>query len=122
MSQANPTWGTPRIIGELRKIGISVSEATVDRYRIKRKGSPSSTWKAFLTNEVKAMASIDFFTVPTATFRVLYVFAVLIHERRRVVHFNITELPTGSWTAQQIIEAFPWDSAPKYLIQDNDWI
>ena len=122
MSQANPAWGTPRIIGELKKIGISVSKATVDRYRIKRKRSPSPTWKAFLTNEVKAMASIDFFTVTTATFRVLYVFVVLLHEMRRVVHFNITEHPIGSWTAQQIIEAFPWDSAPKYLIRDNDRI
>lgn len=122
MSQANPTWGTPRIIGELKKIGISVSKATVDRYRMKTKGSPSPTWKAFLTNEAKAMASIDFFTVPTATFRVLYVFVVLLHERRRVVHFNVTENPSGAWTTQQIVEAFPWDSAPKYLIRDNDRI
>ena len=122
MSQANPTWGTPRIIGELKKIGISVSKSTMDRYRIERKASPSPTWKAFLTNEAKAMASIDYFTVPTATFRVLYVFVVLLHERRRVVHFNVTENPGGTWTTQQIVEAFSWDSAPKYLIRDNDRI
>jgi transposase InsO family protein len=122
MSQANPTWGTPRIIGELKKLGISVSKATVDRYRIKSKGSPSPTWKAFLINEAKAMASIDFFTVPTAIFRVLYVFVVLIHERRRVVHFNVTENPSGTCTTQQIVEAFPWDTAPKYLLRDNDRI
>jgi hypothetical protein len=76
----------------------------------------------FLANEASAIASIDFFTVPTATFRVLYVFVVLIHERRRVVHFNVTENPTARWTAQQIVEAFPWDSAPKHLIRDNDTI
>ena len=96
MNKANPTWGTPRIIGELKKIGVAVSKATVDRYRVKRKGRPSPTWKAFLNNEAKAMASIDFFTVPTATFRVLYVFVVLIHERRRVVHFNVTKNPSGT--------------------------
>lgn len=122
MSQANPTWGTPRIIGELKKIDISVSKATVDRYRIKRKGNPSPTWKSFLTNEAKTMASIDFFTVPTATFRVLYVFVALIHERHRVVHFNVTENPSGTWTTQQIIDAFPWEDVPKFIIRDNDRI
>jgi putative transposase len=122
MSRANPTWGTPRIIGELAKLGIHVCKATVDRYRIRRRGPPSPTWKAFLSNEAKGIAGIDFFTVPTATFRVLYVFIVLRHERRRVVHFNVTENPTASWTAQQIVEAFPWDAAPKYLLRDNDCI
>ena len=122
MSRANPTWGTPRIIGELAKLGISVCKSTVDQYRIRRSGTPSPTWKSFLANEASAIASIDFFTVPTATFRVLYVFVVLIHERRRVVHFNVTENPTARWTAQQIVEAFPWDSAPKHLIRDNDTI
>lgn len=122
MSQANPFWGTPRIIGELAKLGITVCQATVDKYRIRKKGPPSSTWKAFLTNEAKAIAGIDFFTVPTATFKVLYVFIVLTHDRRRVVHFNVTENPTALWTAQQIVEAFPWDTAPKYLLRDNDQI
>ena len=122
MNQANPTRGTPRIIGKLKKIGIAVSKATVDRYRIKGKRNPSPTWKAFLTNEVKAMASIDFFAVPTATFRVLYVFVALLHERCRVVRFNVMQNPTGTWTTQQMIEAFPWDSAPKYLIRNNDRI
>ena len=122
MSRANPLWGTPRIIGELAKLGIAVCQATVDKYRIRKKGPPSPTWKAFLTNEAKAIAGIDFFTVPTATFRVLYVFVVLIHDRRHVVHFNVTENPTAMWTAQQIVEAFPWDFAPKYLLRDNDQI
>jgi putative transposase len=122
MSRANPTCGTPRIIGELAKLGISLCKSTVDRYRAPRSGTPSPTWKSFLTNEASAIASIDFFTVPTATFRVLYVFVGLIHERRRVVHFNVTENPTARWTGQQIVEAFPWDSAPKHLIRDNDTI
>ena len=122
MSQANPTWGTPRIIGELAKLGITVCKTTVDKYRVRRKGTPSPSWKTFLSNEVKAIAGIDFFTVPTATFRVLYVFVVLMHERRQVVHFNVTEHPTARWTAQQIVEAFPWDSAPRHLIRDNDAI
>ena len=122
MSRANPTWGTPRIIGELAKLGISVCKSTVDQYRTRRSGTPSPTWKSFLANEASAIASIDFITVPTATFRVLYVFVVLIHERRRVVHFNVTENPTARWTAQQIVETFPWDSAPKHLIRDNDTI
>jgi len=122
MSCANPTWGTPRIIGELAKLGITVCKATVDRYHIRRRGPPSPTWRTFLSNEAKGIAGIDFFTVPTANFRVLYVFIVLMHERRRVVHFNVTENPTASWTAQQIVEAFPWDTAPKYLLRDNDCI
>lgn len=122
MSQANPTWGTPRIIGELAKLGITVCKTTVDKYRARREGSPSPTWKTFLWNEAQAIAGIDFFTVPTAKFRVLYVFIVLMHERRRVAHFNVTENPTARWTAQQIVEAFPWDSAPKYLLRDNDSI
>lgn len=122
MNQANPTLGTPRIIGKLKKFGIAVSKATVDRYRIKGKRNPSPTWKAFLTNEVKAMASIDFFAVPTATFRVLYVFVALLHERCRVVRFNVMQNPTVTWTTQQMIEAFPWANTPKYVIRDNDRI
>ena len=122
MSHANPTWGAPRIIGESAKLGITVCKTTVDKYRVRKKGTPSPSWKTFLSNEVKAIAGIDFFTVPTATFRVLYVFVVLMHGRRRVVHFNVTEHPTARWTAQQIVEAFPWDSAPRHLIRDNDGI
>jgi hypothetical protein len=101
------------MIGELAKLGITVCQATVDKHRVQRKGTPSPSWKKFLSNEAKAIAGIDFFTVPTATFRVFYVFVVLVHERRRVVHFNVSGNPTAQWTAQQIVEAFPWDSAPE---------
>lgn len=122
LSRSNPTWGTSRIIGELAKLGIRVFKRTVDKYRVRRKGTPSPSWKAFLSNETKAIAGMDFFTVATATFGILYVFVVLMHKRRRVVHFNVTANPTATWTAQQIVEAFPWNSAPKYLIRDNDSI
>ena len=88
--------------------------------RVRKPSSP--TWKAFLNNHVQDIVACDFFTVPTATFRVLFVFIILAHERRRIVHFNITEHPTAQWTAQQIVEAFPWDTAPRYLLRDRDAI
>jgi hypothetical protein len=123
MAQANPLWGAPRIHGEMRKLGIGISERTVSRLmpRARRK-PPYQTWHTFLTNHVGTLASIDFFSVPTATFRVLYVFVVLAHDRRRVLHFNVTEHPAAAWTAQQIVEAFPDASAPKYLMHDRDRI
>jgi hypothetical protein len=85
-----------------------------------RRKPPSQTWRTFLRNHLADLVSVDFFVVPTATFRVLYVFAVLLHHRRRVVHVNVTETPTAAWTAQQIVEAFPDDSAPRYLLRDRD--
>ena len=88
----------------------------------KRTGPPSPTWRTFLDQHVRDLVSIDFFIVPTATFRVLFVFIVLAHDRRRIVHFNVTEHPTAQWTAQQIVEAFPFDTAPSYLIRDGDGI
>jgi len=120
MSSGNPLWGAPKIHGELLKLGIDVSPATVAKYMIRHRKPPSQTWKTFLHNHVKDMASIDFFTVPTATFRLMYVFIVLSHERRRVVHFNITDSPSAAWTGQQIIEAFPWDTAQRFLLRDRD--
>ena len=122
MSQANPLWGAPRIHGELLKLGIEVAQSTVAKYLPRQRKPPSQTWRTFLTNHISQMASIDFFTVPTATFRVLFVFLVLSHDRRRLVHFAITEHPTQEWTAQQIRNAFPWDEAPKYLLRDRDAI
>ena len=109
MAQANPLWGAPRIHGELIRLGIEVSERTVSRLMPKGRKPPSQMWRTFLDNHFRTMVSIDFFTVPTSTFRVLFVFVVLAHNRRRVIHFNVTEHPTAAWTAQQIIEAFPED-------------
>jgi transposase InsO family protein len=120
MSRDNIGWGAPRIHGELRMLGIHVSQATVAKYMLRHRKPPSQSWRTFLKNHAKKMVSIDFFTVPTATFRILYVFLVLRHERRQVAHFNTTEHPTAQWTAQQMIEAFPWDSAPHYLLRDRD--
>jgi len=122
MSQANPLWGAPRIHGELLKLGIEVAQSTVAKYLRRRGKPPSQTWQTFLTNHVEQMASIDFFTVPTATFRILFVFVVLSHARRRVVHFHVTEHPTLEWTMRQLREAFPWDQAPRYLLRDRDAI
>jgi hypothetical protein len=122
MWRANPTWGSPRIVGELRRLGITVAKSTVEKYRPHIRKPPSPTWKAFLTNHVKDIVACDFFTVPTTTFQVLFVFIILAHERRRIVHFNITEHPTAQWTAQQIVDAFPWDTAPRYLLRDRDSI
>ena len=123
MAEANFPWGAPRIHGELLKLGIEISERTVSNLMPRRKARPpSQTWQTFLKNHMMNMVSIDFFTVPTATFRILFVLVILSHSRRKVVHFNATSHPTAEWTAQQIIEAFPWDTAPKYLLRDRDSI
>ena len=122
MSIANNLWGAPRIHGELLKLGFEVSQATVRRYMKKHIKPPSQTWRTFLTNHMHNTASIDFFVVPTITFKLLFVLVVLSHDRRKIVHFNVTASPSAAWTGQQIIEAFPWDNAPKYMIRDNDSI
>jgi transposase InsO family protein len=122
MSRANPLWGAPRIHGELAKIGIEAAQSTVARYMIKHREPPSPTWRAFLKNHLDGIAAIDFFTVPTATFRVLFVFVVLAHDRRRILHVNVTANPSAEWTARQIVNAFPGDCAPKYLLRDRDAI
>jgi len=120
MSQGNPLWGAPRIHGELLKLGIEISQAAVSKYMVRHPKPPSQSWRTFLINHAKDIASIDFFTVPTATFRVLYVFLVLGNARRKIIHFNVTETPSSVWTGQQIVEAFPWEQAPRYLIRDRD--
>jgi putative transposase len=122
MAAANAFWGAPRIHGELLKLGIEISERTVSRLMPKSRKPPSQTWRAFLHNHVRDLVSIDFFTVPTVSFRVLFVFVVLAHDRRRIVHFNVTEHPTAGWTGQQLMEAFPEDTAPRYLLRDRDKI
>jgi putative transposase len=122
MSQANPLWGAPRIHGELLKLGIAVAQSTVARYLSRFRKPPSQTWRTSLTNHLAPTVAIDCFTVPTATFRVLFVFVVLAHKRRWVVHFGVTEHPTQEWTMQQMREAFPWDQAPRYVLRDRDAI
>jgi hypothetical protein len=122
MSAANALWGAPRIHGELRKLGIEISERTVSRLLRQRPTHPSQTWRTFFANHVTALVSMDFFTVQTVTGRVLFVLVLLAHERRRIVHFAITEHPTARWTAQQLIEAFPEDTAPRWLVRDRDSI
>ena len=120
MSLANPLWGAPRIHGELLKLGIKVSQATVAKYMVRQRKPPSQTWRTFLNTHARQLVSTDFFVVPTVSFRILFVFVVLAHHRRRVIHFNLTAHPTSEWTAQQIAEAFPWDTAPRYLLHDRD--
>ncbi len=122
MWQANPTWGSPRVVGELRKLGLDVAKLTVETYRVRPRQPPSPAWKTFLHNHVQDLIALDFFVVPTVTHTVLFVLLILAHDRRRVVHFNITEHPTAQWTAQQVVDAFPWDEAPRYLLHDRDRI
>jgi len=122
MSASNPLWGAPRIHGEILKLGIQVSQTTVAKYMVRARKPPSQTWRTFLDNHLRGLVSMDFFVVPTATFRVLFVVVVLAHHRRRLVHFNVTENPTARWTARQVVVAFPWDSAPRYLLRDRDGV
>jgi len=122
MCRANPLWGAPRIHGELLKLGLDVSEATVSKYMIRDRRPPSQTWRTFLENHAKDLVAIDFFAVPTATFRVLFVLVILSHDRRRILHFNATEHPTAAWTARQLFEALGMDEAPSFLLRDRDAI
>lgn len=122
MAAANPLWGAPRIHGELQTLGVDVSERTVSRLLAPHTRPPLQTWKTFLTNHFTSAAAVGFFTVPTLTGRILFVLVVLSHCRRCIVHFNITEHPTAAWAAQQVVEAFPDDTAPKWLHRDRDSI
>ncbi len=116
----NPLWGAHRVHGELLKLGIDIGETSVGKYMVRHRRPPSQTWRTFLENHVKTMVSVDFFTVPTIRFQILYVFLVLAHDRRRILHFGVTAHPTAEWTAQQLRDAFPWDTAPRYLLRDRD--
>jgi len=120
IAHENPLWGAPRIHGELLKLGVQVSQATVAKYLARRVTPPSQAWRTFLANHVKQLVAADFFVVPTATYRLLFVLVLLAHDRRRIVHVAVTGHPTAAWTAQQFREAFPWDQAPQYLIHDRD--
>ena len=113
-------WGAPRIHGELLKLGFEIAELTVSKYMIQRRGPPSQTWRTFLRNHAEAIAAIDLCVVPTLTFECLFAFLVFGHGRRQLLWFAVTRHPTAEWLAQQIVEAFPWDTAPTYLVRDND--
>jgi putative transposase len=121
MVAENRTWGAPRIHGELKMLGFDISERTVLRWMRKapRNPEPGRQWSTFLSNHREAIAAMDFFTLPTVTFGVLYCFFVIAHDRRRILHCNATMYPTSAWVVQQLREAFPYDSAPKYLIFDR---
>ena len=122
MVAENPTWGAPRIHGELLMLGFEVSETTISRWmkRAPRRPEPAKRWLAFLRNHREAIAAMDFFTVPTLTFSVLYCFFIISHDRRRILHFNVTRHPTSTWIVQQLREAFPYDAVPKFLVFDHD--
>jgi transposase InsO family protein len=122
MCEENPSWGAPRIHGELLKLGIEIAESSVSKYMPRCRKPPSQTWRTFLENHAQQLVSIDFFTAPTIRFQVLYVFLVLAHDRRRILHFNVTAHPTSEWTGQQLREAFPYAQVPHYLLRDRDAI
>ena len=120
ISQDNPLWGAPRIHGELLKLGIDIAQSTVAKYMCRRRGPPSTGWRAFLRIHTAHIAAIDLFVIPTVGFKLLYGLVILRLERRRLVWINVTAHPTAEWIARQITEAFPWDEAPRYLIRDRD--
>ena len=119
MSKENPKWGASRIHGELLMLGFEVAQSTVSKYMVQG-GSPSQGWKTFFRNHAHAIAAIDLLVVPTLTFERLFAFLVLGHGRRQLLWFEVTRHPTAEWLARQITEAFPWASAPSYLVRDND--
>src|ERR1700692_891321 len=122
MSIENPLWGSPRIHGELLKLGFAVAQSSVAKYRVKRRGPPSQGWRTFLHNHAPDIAAMDLFVVPTIGFDLLYAFVIVRLDRRELVWINVTTNPTAEWIARQITEAFPWDEAPRHLIRDRDRI
>jgi transposase InsO family protein len=122
MCRENPLWGAPRIQAELTLLGHDVAESTVARYMLRPKKPSSPTWRTFLANHARDIVATDFFVIPTASFRLLYCFLILSHDRRRVLHFNVTEHPTSVWTAQQLTEAFPFQKSPRFVLHDRDSI
>ena len=120
ISTENPLWGASRIHGELLMLGFEVAQSTVSKYMVRRRKPPSQSWKTFLRNHGEAISAIDMCVVPTVTFELLFAFLVLGHGRRHLLWFEVARHPTAEWLAQQITEAFPWASAPTYLVRDND--
>jgi transposase InsO family protein len=122
MARENPTWGRRRIQAELALLGYRVAELTVAKYMHRTSSRPSPRWRTFLATHARDIVAIDFFLVPTLTFRLLFVFVVLRHHRRELIHINVTDHPTAAWTARQIVEALPYEAAPTYLLRDRDRI
>jgi putative transposase len=122
MSRENPLRGAPRLHGELLKLSIDIGQMSVAKYMVRIRKPPFQTWRTFLDNHLQTLVSVDFFPVPTIGFQILYVFVVLAHDRRRIVHFSVTAHPTAEWTNQQLREAFPFDQVPRYLLRDRDAI
>lgn len=120
MSRDNWLWGAPRIHGELLKLGIEIAESTVAKYMIKGSRRPGQGWSTFLRNHADGIAATDLFVVPTVGFKLLYCLLILGHGRRQLIHYAVTAHPTAEWVARQIVEAFPWDEAPRYLVRDRD--
>ena len=120
MSRANWLWGAPRIHGELLKLGIEVAQATVAKYMVKGPRRPGQSWRTFLRNHADGITATDLFVVPTIGFKLLYCLVFLTHSRRELIHHAVTAHPTAEWVARQITEAFPWDTAPRYLMRDRD--
>ncbi|MDH3641191.1 MAG: integrase core domain-containing protein [Gammaproteobacteria bacterium] len=120
ISIANHLWGAPRIHGELLKLGIDVSQSTVANYMVRGSLPPSQGWLTFLRNHADGIAAVDLFVIPTIGFRLLFGLVILNHDRRQIIHIAATYHPTADWIARQIVEAFPWDTAPHYLLRDRD--
>jgi transposase InsO family protein len=122
MARENPTWGRRRIQAELRFLGYQVAGLTVAKYMRRLSPRPSAPWRTFLGAHIRDIAAVDFFVVPTLTFHLLFGFLILRHDRRELVHVNVTDHPTAAWAAQQLVESFPEETAPKYLLRDRDSI
>ena len=122
MSIENPLWGAPRIHGELLKLGFEVAQSSVAKYMVKRGGPPGQGWRTFLRNHAPDIAAMDLFVVPTIGFSLLYAFVIVRLDRRDLVWISVTTNPTAEWIARQLTEAFPWSTAPRYLVRDRDRI
>ena len=122
MSIENPLWGAPRIHGELLKLGFEVAQSSVAKYMVKRGGPPGQGWRTFLRNHAPDIAAMDLFVVPTIGFSLLYAFVIVRLDRRDLIWTNVTTNPTAEWIARQLTEAFPWSTAPRYLVRDRDRI
>ena len=120
ISSENPTWGSPRIEGELSKLGYSVRKSTIEKYMVRTPKPPSQNWPTFLRNHAIEIVACDFFSVPTVWFKTLHVLVFIEHARRKIAHFNISGAPCSEWAARQLTNAFPYDTAPRFLIHDRD--